>query len=85
MQQIALYLDKFKGLLPPDYIVRMAVCEVLNNDFKIEVTITDIKVAKTKIYISADGYVKSEIFQNHQEILKKLLSKLTTYKINRVG
>ncbi len=85
MQQISLYLDKFKGLLPPDYIVRMAVLEVLNNDLKLNLSISAINVNAKKIYISADGYVKNEIFQNQQTILKLLSSKLTNYKVDRVG
>jgi len=85
MQQISLYLDKFKGLLPPDYIVRTAVVEVLNKDFKLNLPISEISVSGKKIYISADGYIKNEIFQNQQQILKLLSLKLSSYKIDRVS
>lgn len=85
MQQIALYLDKFNGLLPPDYIVRTAVCEILTNDLKLKVTITNVSVRGTRIYINGDGYLKNEIFQNQNHILKLLKERLRSYKVDRVG
>jgi hypothetical protein len=85
MEQISFFLDKFKNLLPPDYVVKTAIFDVLNQDMKLNVPVSAIKVSGKKIFISADGYVKGELFQNQKEILDLLLIKLKNYTIDRVG
>jgi hypothetical protein len=84
MQQISFFLNKFEGLLPPDYVVRNAVCEVLG-EYQIKVSMTEVSVRGSRVYVSADGYIKAEIFQNQKAILAGLLQRLSRYKVSSVG
>jgi hypothetical protein len=87
MNQISLYLSKYKHLGLEEKLVKEKVLEVLNNEFNFEVESNQISFRNSNLRINITGPQKTEIVLNKEKIteaLNKELEKVNS-KVNKLN
>lgn len=72
MEQIALFLEKYKRFGFKNQIVKETLIEIIKQKFGVKIDRGDIDVKEGNVIIKVTGALKSEIFLNKYSIHKEL-------------
>jgi len=75
--KISNFLDKFKKLTPPDYLIKVSLFEIVKSELGIELNKENIKVNNFVIFIKEKPIIKNEIYFKKEIILNKLNKELS--------
>ena len=81
MEQISLYLTKFKGLVPKESTVQECAAPILSRYIEAPVIPATIRLKGNTVYINASPSVKNILFMHKENILKELHEKLVRISI----
>lgn len=76
MEQISLYLEKYKRFGFKTQIVKETLIAIIKKKFGVELTKDDIDVKNGEVRINISGPLKSEIFINKDSIKEELNNSL---------
>lgn len=68
MNQLSIYLEKFKNLEPHDAKAKKSVVFAFKKVLNTDIDIKTIKIAKNAIYINIEPALKSEAFIHKKEL-----------------
>jgi len=70
------FLNKFKGLKPPNDEIKINIIKIIKDDLNINLERKDISVRNKTIYINTKPIIKNEIFINKYKLIETLRDKL---------
>ncbi|MEA1929538.1 MAG: hypothetical protein U9M92_01455 [Patescibacteria group bacterium] len=76
MDQIKLYLEKFKDWRPTDAALKDALQEIIKGRWQEDVSNDDIRLAGFTVYLRIKPILRSEIMLHREAIMAELVEKL---------
>ena len=84
MEQIALYLAKFTGIVPQERVLREATVEILSRHAGIPITLETVSVRGNTVFIHASPAVKNILFMYKEDVVRELQERVSRASINDV-
>ena len=84
MNNISIYLERFKSVGLKDVMLKKTVVEILKKNFQIEVEQKDISIKDGTITIKTSPILKSEIFINREKIKSAILAQLGSSNLENI-
>lgn len=72
MKKLTAYLDKFKGMQPPDAVIVEAAVSIIREKTGIDISDDDISYSNRTLHVDTSPTTKSRIFMKKEEILEAL-------------
>lgn len=82
MRSVNVYLARFRDLVPTDQPVKLAVVEILEQNFNVTLKASQIKIERGRIYLQISPVLRNLIFLNQEKIVASLTEKLGKQKIS---
>jgi hypothetical protein len=76
MQQIELYLEKFKHIGSSDFLLKKNICEVVNNAAHINLVEDEISLGNGVLYLKISGPRRTEFALRKDAVIEALETKL---------
>ena len=66
------FFKRFKKITPPDEVVRKKVVEIIKEMFGVDISIKDVSVKNSIIFINTKPTIKSELFMRKDQFISQV-------------